>query len=156
MIQPDPFRQARLAGEQLYHFHGGLRLRHNKKISCELPVAKTPLALRYYVPLLQQKGQEAEAMVSVGQVVRKGDPLGCFKQLGSGYVHAPTSGVVSAIALHPNSHPSGEDGRCVVIKPDGLDQWTDLEPIENWEQTEPALLRQKIQSSGIVGLGGAV
>jgi len=155
-MQTSPMDQARRVGEQLHHFHGGLRLRHNKKISCEIPVTKTPLAIRYYVPLLQLRGQEAEAAVSVGQKVLKGDPLGRFRHHGSDYMHAPTSGIVSAIALHPNSHPSGEEGRCVVIKPDGLDQWTNLEPIESWEQADPALLRQKIQSSGIVGLGGAV
>ncbi|MBT8048144.1 MAG: electron transport complex subunit RsxC [Xanthomonadales bacterium] len=148
--------EARKAGERLHHFHGGLRLRHNKKISCTTPVEKVPLATRYFVPLLQQTGREAKALVSTGQKILKGDPIGSFAHLGSGYVHAPTSGIVTAIARHPNSHPSGEDGACIVIKPDGLDQWKPLQPIENWEQAEPGLLRQKIQESGIVGLGGAV
>ena len=38
----DDARQ-RLAENRLYRFHGGLRLRHNKKVSCELPVAPVPL-----------------------------------------------------------------------------------------------------------------
>jgi electron transport complex protein RnfC len=156
MIQPDPFRQARLAGEQLYHFHGGLRLRHNKKISCETPIEKTALATRYYVPLLQHTGREAEPLVSEGQRVMKGDPIGCFKHLGSGCIHAPTSGTVTAIASHANSHPSGKDGLCIVIKPDGLDQWTGLEPIKDWQNSEPAELIAAIRQKGIVGLGGAV
>jgi electron transport complex protein RnfC len=152
----DPEIQARSAGERLYHFHGGMRLRHNKKISCETPVEKTPLATRYFVPLLQHRGREAEPTVSVGQKVLKGDQVGCFGDLGGGYVHAPTSGTVTSIARHPISHPSGAEGRCIVIRPDGLDQWKELDPVENWEQADPAILRQKIAQSGIVGLGGAV
>ena len=155
-MQRDALSQARLAGEQLYHFHGGLRLRHNKKISCETPVEKMPLATRYFVPLLQHSGREAEPMVTEGQKILKGEQLGCFRQHGSDCVHAPTSGTVTAIANHPISHPSGAEGRCIVIKPDGLDQWKGLNPVENWEQASPATLREKIGGSGIVGLGGAV
>ncbi len=149
-------REARAAGEQLHHFHGGLRLRHNKKISCETPVEKAALAQRLFVPLLQHTGREAEPTVAEGQKVLKGDPIGCFSHLGSGCVHAPTSGTISAIIKHPISHPSGKEGRCVVIRPDGLDQWNELKPINDWRLAEPAEIRSKIRSSGIVGLGGAV
>lgn len=155
-MQTLPANEARLAGERLHHFHGGLRLRHNKKISCQVPVEKTPLAMRYFVPLRQQTGPEAEPLVKAGQIVMKGDPIGRFPQLNGGYLHAPTSGSVSAIVRHPNSHPSGKDGLCVVIKPDGLDRWGALDPVSDWENAEPALLRQKIRDAGIVGLGGAV
>jgi len=155
-VHNDPLSQARKAGERLFHFHGGLRLRHNKKISCETPVEKVPLATRYFVPLLQQAGQEAEPTVSEGQKVLKGDTLGVFSHPGTDSVHAPTSGTVTAISNHPNSQPSGREGRCIVIRPDGLDQWRTLEPIADWERADPAELRQKIRSSGIVGLGGAV
>ncbi len=148
--------QARNAGQQLHHFHGGLRLRHNKKISCETPVEKVPLATRYFVPLLQQAGAEFEPVVREGQKVLKGDSLGESGQAGGGFVHAPTSGTVTAITNHPISHPSGRNGRCIVIRPDGLDQWKTLEPFEDWEKADPATLRQRIRSSGIVGLGGAV
>jgi electron transport complex protein RnfC len=152
----DHAEQARSAGEQLHHFHGGLRLRHNKKISCETPLEHTPLPPLFYVPLLQQVGKEAEITVATGQKVLKGDAIGCFGHLGSGCVHAPSSGVVKALVRRPISHPSGSDGWCVVIEPDGLDQWKELEPLTDWIKTDPALLRQKIRDSGIVGLGGAV
>ncbi len=156
MTGADPREQARLAGKQLHHFHGGLRLRHNKRISCELPVAEMPIAPRYFVPLLQQAGEEPELIVKEGQKVLKGDALARSRQHGGACVHAPTSGSVSAITIHPSSHPSGRNGRCVVIKPDGLDQWRTLEPLEAWEEADPDLIRSKIRNSGIVGLGGAV
>lgn len=155
-MQTDPVKQARLAGEHLHHFHGGLRLRHNKKISCEHPLEQTPVPPRLYVPLLQHSGREAEAKVKPGQKVLKGDQIGGFSQLGRGCIHAPTSGVVKALAKRPISHPSGMDGMCVVIEPDGLDQWKELEPMRDWREASPSVLQQKIKSSGIVGLGGAV
>lgn len=147
---------ARRAGERLHRFHGGLRLRHNKKVSCEVPVQKAALPPRLYVPLLQHAGREAEATVSEGQHVLKGEQIGCFKQLGSGCVHAPTSGTVSAVVRHAISHPAGEHGRCIVIRPDGLDQWKALEPLADWHLADPGTLRQRIRNSGIVGLGGAM
>jgi electron transport complex protein RnfC len=155
-MQRNPVELARQAGARLHHFHGGLRLRHNKKISCEQPVEPVPLPTRFYVPLLQHSGREAEPTVRDGQRVRKGETIGCFQHPGSGCVHAPTSGTVSAVIRHPISHPSGADGLCVVIRPDGLDEWTDLDPLDDWQQAEPAELRRRIREAGIVGLGGAV
>jgi electron transport complex protein RnfC len=152
----NPVEQARHAGERLHAFHGGLRLRHNKMMSCQVPVQRAALPQRLYVPLLQHTGREAIPAVTEGQYVLKGEQLGCFSHLGSGCVHAPTSGTVSAIVKHPISHPSGQEGRCVVIRPDGLDRWKELQPIEHWEQTDPEELRDRIRNSGIVGLGGAV
>ncbi|MDX1380984.1 MAG: electron transport complex subunit RsxC, partial [Xanthomonadales bacterium] len=61
-----------------------------------------------------------------------------------------------AIARHPASHPSGLDGRCVVIRPDGLDRWTTLRPVGDWRSADPGALRNAIRRAGIVGLGGAV
>ena len=151
-----PFEQARNAGNRLHAFHGGLRLRHNKMVSCSVPVQRAALPQRLFVPLLQHTGREAEPTVSAGQHVLKGEQIGCFSHLGSGCVHAPTSGTVSAIVKHPISHPSGQEGRCIVIRPDGLDEWKDLHAIENWQDADPGELRDCIRNSGIVGLGGAV
>lgn len=155
-MQVDPRQAARDAGRKLYHFPGGLRLRHNKKISCEMPVERAPLPPRLFVPLLQHSGREAEAVVQPGQSVHKGEQLGCFTQPARGCVHAPTSGIVTAIARHPISHPSGRESLCIVIEPDGLDEWKTLEPITDWHSADPDILRERIRNSGIVGLGGAV
>ena len=150
----DDARQ-RLAEDRLYRFHGGLRLRHNKKISCELPVSAVPLPERLFVPLQQQAGPEARANVDVGQQVLKGEVIGCFRHLGAGCLHAPTSGTVEAITDHPASQASGRDGRCIVIRADGRDAWRPREPIGDWCAAEPRDLRNRIAGCGIVGLGGA-
>jgi electron transport complex protein RnfC len=155
-VTPDPVSQARRAGARLYRFHGGLRLRHNKKISCESPLARSPLAPRLFVPLLQASGHEAEAIVQIGQAVLKGERIARLTHPLPRLIHAPTSGKVVAIARHPSSHPSGEDGRCIVIRPDGLDRWTELRAMPDWRAADPAELRAMIAESGVVGLGGAV
>jgi electron transport complex protein RnfC len=155
-MQSDPKQAARLAGARLHHFHGGLRLRHNKKVSCELPIARATLPERLYVPLLQHSGREAKPTVSEAQRVLKGEVIGFCDGSGGGIVHAPTSGTVTAIVGHPISQPSGMDGLCVVIEPDGLDQWTALRPLADWPDADPAILRETIRHAGIVGLGGGV
>jgi electron transport complex protein RnfC len=156
MMQQDPLAMAAQAGKQLHSFHGGLRLRHNKAVSCERPIIRAALPERLFVPLPGRGGEYGEALVAPGQRVRKGDPIARPGRRGGGWLHAPTSGAVEAIADHPVSHPSGRDGPCVVITPDGLDDWTKLNPVHDWQQAEPPVLRQAIREAGVVGLGGAV
>ncbi|HLF31382.1 MAG TPA: electron transport complex subunit RsxC [Xanthomonadales bacterium] len=148
--------QAQDAGERLYHFHGGLNLRHNKAISCDAPLLRAPLPPCLFIPLLQHAGQEARPLVSVGQAVLKGEAIGQFESPCTGYVHAPTSGSVVALAAQAITHPSGMDGLCVVLKPDGVDQWIELKAAPDWASRGTGFLRQRIRDSGIVGLGGAV
>ena len=149
-MRPDPMEQAAQAGRQLHRFPGGLRLRHNKAISCELPVTRAELAPRLYIPLPRRPGEEAEVLVSPGQQVRKGDPIAHAGR--GGWTHASTSGLVEAVASHPISHPSGRDGPCIVIEPDGHDQWTDLHPLGDWRQADPAELRRLIrEAAGVLG-----
>lgn len=148
--------QAELAGQRLYHFHGGLKLQQNKKISCQKPIQHSKLPPRLYVPLLQHMGEQAQALVVQGQIVLKGQAIARYELPYPGFVHAPTSGMVTAIARHAISHPSGQEGMAVIIKPDGRDQWCELQPMQNWQEAAPALLRQRLAECGIVGLGGAV
>jgi electron transport complex protein RnfC len=149
--------QARQAGERIHHFHGGLRLRHNKKIACEIPLDRPPLPQRLFVPLLQHAGSDqAWPLVQEGQSVMKGEPIGAYSKPENGFVHAPTSGRVAAIDSGPIAHPSGEDGLRVVIETDGYDRWMDLHPMADWRDADPADLRSRIREAGIVGLGGAV
>ena len=155
-MQSDPVQTAKSAGARLHHFHGGLRLRHYKQISCQRPIARAAMPDFLHVPLLQHSGREAEPAVAAGQKVLKGEVIGRCADPVSGCVHAPTSGTVTAIARHPISHPSGRPGRCVVIEPDGLEQWVTLRPIADWQKADPAELRDAIRQAGIVGLGGGV
>ena len=155
-MQDDPVTIARDAGRHLHRFHGGLRLRHNKKVSCQHPLQRPDMPARLVVPLQQHIGPQPDCLVTTGQSVLKGECIARSSTRGAAHVHAPTSGTVESVEMLPISHPSTLPGLCVVIKPDGTDRWAPLAPIENWQLVDPADLRKHIRSAGIVGLGGAV
>ena len=106
------------------------------------------------VPLLQHAGDSAEPYVSVGERVLKGQQIGKCQPCAA--IHSPASGVVEAIKDHPMTHPSGQQGPCVFIRPDGKEQWADLKTIPGWKTADPDVLIEQMQECGIAGLGGAV
>jgi electron transport complex protein RnfC len=155
-MQTDPVELTRDAGSHIHHFHGGLRLRHNKKISCLDPVVRPPLPKALSVPLQQHLGDSAEPVVAVGEHVLKGQRIGVCGTHHRNEVHAPSSGTVETIEQRTMSHPSGMPGPCVVIRCDGEDRWKPLSPMSDWENASREALVQAIREAGIVGLGGAV
>ena len=77
-----------------------------------------------------------------------------------GYVsvplHAPTSGTVSAIEPSPVPHPSGLTAPCIMIEPDGREEWAEQQPpLLDYAVRDPEQLRERIRWAGIVGMGGA-
>ena len=145
------------ATARIHHFHGGLRLRHNKKVSCEVPLARPPLPSHLYLPLQQHAGSTgAHVLVEPGERVLKGQRVAAFEHEYSGYIHAPTSGTVVSIEKRPIAHPSGEDGDCIIIETDGKEEWIEHSNIADWEAASPLELQEQLRAMGIVGLGGAV
>jgi len=147
-------RTSHAAGQQIHGFHGGLRMRHHKQVSCGQAVERPPLPERLIVPLLQQAGDVAEALVRAGDKLLKGQPIGRCQPCAA--VHSPVSGYVEAIEERPMSHPSGQPGPCVIIRPDGREEWARLEPLGDWRNASQDALIAKIQDCGLAGLGGAV
>jgi len=154
MTLPPQIDLAHDVGKRTHHFHGGLRLRHNKKVSCQDPVERPPLPELLVVPLLQHAGDVAEPLVRIGDRVLKGQQIGHCQPCAA--IHAPVSGSVEAIEERPMSHPSGQAGPCVVIRPDGMEQWAKLKPLGDWLNAGSDCLIEQIQNCGIAGLGGAV
>ena len=76
-----------IPGERLHRFHGGLRLRHNKAVSCRDPLERLPLPERLVVPLRQHRGPAAEPLAQPGQVVSKGEIIG-EAPAGGAHIHA--------------------------------------------------------------------
>lgn len=141
---------------RLWRFHGGVHLPDEKALSNASPSVLAPLAAQLVVPMQQHIGAPADAAVKVGDRVLKGQVLARAKGYVSASVHAPSSGVVSAIEPRPIPHPSGLRAPCIVIDTDGEDAWGELpEPMPDFRRREPAELRERIRQSGIVGMGGA-
>ena len=140
---------------ELFRFKGGVKLPANKTQSTRLPIAVAPLPSRLVVPLHQSIGGKPRPVVQAGDRVRKGQLIGEADGWISAAVHAPTSGAVAEVAMHVQPHPSGLDALCVVIEPDGRDEWIERTPVDYRTLTLEEL-RARLQQAGVVGLGGAV
>jgi electron transport complex protein RnfC len=139
----------------LFKFKGGVKPPTNKTQSLGLPIAQPPLPSRLIVPLHQSIGGMPRPVVQAGDQVLKGQLIGQADGWISAAVHAPTSGTVLEVALHVQPHPSGLDALCVVIEPDGRDQWIERTTLD-YKAMTPEQVREHLQQSGVVGLGGAV
>ncbi len=139
----------------LFKFKGGVKPPTNKTQSVSLPIAVAPLPSRLVVPLHQSIGGTPRPVVQAGDKVLKGQLIGEADGWISAAVHAPTSGTVLEVAMHVQPHPSGLDALCVVIEPDGRDEWITHGPLDYSAMT-PEAVREHLQQAGVVGLGGAV
>ncbi|MBU2180642.1 MAG: electron transport complex subunit RsxC, partial [Gammaproteobacteria bacterium] len=139
---------------QVWDFHGGIHPPARKQHTSHKPIGRMPLPERLYVPLRQHIGVAGSLLVVVGQQVLKGQPLTFADNAMAVPVHAPTSGTIIAIESHIAPHPSALPEPCVVIAPDGLDQWRDRLPMNLLESDRLTIL-QRIQEAGIAGMGGA-
>jgi electron transport complex protein RnfC len=137
-------------------FPGGLRLEPNKAQSLQQPVRPARLPERLYVPLSQHIGEPAEALVTEGETVLKGQLIARSLSYISAPVHAPTSGRVIDIGDYRVPHPSGLKAPCIVIAADGADRSVDTDlKLESVLAADPVEIRRRVRDAGIVGLGGA-
>jgi len=141
--------------KHLHTFHGGIHPPENKVQSTQTPIEPALLPDKLILPLQQHIGQQAQPLISVGERVLKGQMIAAAVGYVSAAVHAPTSGTVTAIEPRTLPHPSGLSEQCIIIEPDGQEQWTDLTPLTNYQQVAKETLLQHISNAGITGLGGA-
>ncbi len=139
----------------LFKFKGGVKPPTNKTQSVTLPIAVAPIPSRLVVPLHQSIGGTPRPVVQAGDKVLKGQLIGEADGWISAAVHAPTSGTVVEVAMHVQPHPSGLDALCVVIEPDGRDQWIERTAVD-YKTLTPEEVREHLRQAGVVGLGGAV
>ncbi|EKN3597450.1 electron transport complex subunit RsxC [Yersinia enterocolitica] len=140
--------------DNIWEFDGGIHPPEMKLQSSRVPMRIATLPEQLIVPLQQHLGPEGELRVSTGERVLKGQPL----TVGRGRtvpVHAPTSGVITAIAPHTTAHPSGLAELCVHITPDGEDRWREQQPWTDYSLRDKNDLLERIHQAGIAGLGGA-
>lgn len=138
----------------VFRFHGGVHPDEHKQESTTRPIAKLPMPEKLVLPLRQHVGNLPKIKVKTGDHVLKGQLLAEAEGTVSAAVHAPTSGTIIAIEDAVIPHPSGLPDLCIILTPDGKDQWCSREPIE-WRSTPRNELIASLRNSGIVGLGGA-
>ena len=143
-------------GENIWHFHGGLKLPGHKDLSAGKPIVRMPARDRYVIPLNQHMGAEGEILVATGDRVLKGQMLARPHGMISAAIHSPVSGKVVDIAAHRFPHPSGIAGTCIVIENDHRNEWVQRNAVgDDYHNMSSHDLRNIIRDAGIVGLGGA-
>ncbi|NOH32191.1 electron transport complex subunit RsxC [Vibrio chagasii] len=139
----------------IWTFPGGVHPAENKKQSNTTDIVHARLPEEIVLPVKQHIGKPGNLLVAAGDTVLKGQQL---TALDTGFtlpVHAPTSGVITAIEPRTTAHPSGLSELSVVIKPDGLDAWIERNPVEDFSTKTSDELLDVIRQAGISGMGGA-
>ena len=139
----------------LYDIHGGIHPPEEKSLSNPGTVIDAGLPDKLVLPLSQHIGQATQACVAIGERVLGGQVIGHADALVSAAVHAPTSGVITAIEHRPVPHASGMTNWCIELTCDGEDNWLPLEGDKNWRSAEPHELIERVRQAGIAGMGGA-
>ncbi|MGZ8269549.1 MAG: electron transport complex subunit RsxC [Methylophilus sp.] len=139
---------------KLFRFNGGVHPPENKAQSTQLPIGKLDLPATLTLPLRQHIGNLPKVLVKVGEHVLKGQLIAETEGTFSAAIHAPTSGEITDIKDAVIPHPSGLPDHCVLLKPDGKDEWIAHQG-QDWENTDRYKLIASVRLSGIVGLGGA-
>jgi len=142
---------------RLFPVRGGIHPDYRKERTSESAIVALPLPAALYIPLQQHIGAASEAVVAVGDVVKKGQIVARSGGVVSAASHAPTSGRVAAVTDFTAPHPSGLPQPTIVIEPDGRDEWAaDLPPgIDDPFAADPKAIRDRVAAPGIVGMGGA-
>ncbi|MBC3766812.1 electron transport complex subunit RsxC [Neptunicella marina] len=145
----------RIKNQRWWDFPGGVHPPSRKDISNQGSIDNIALPELLHVSVKQHIGSEGKIKVEVGQRVLKGEALTHSANPFSVPVHAPTSGTIEAIDVHPSAHPSALPEMAVHIKPDGLGQWIDLKPMQDYQQQNKSKVVEAICKAGISGMGGA-
>ena len=140
---------------KVWNLPGGVHPPENKEQSMQLPLGEVSLPSEMVFPVNQHIGAPAVPCVEVGQRVLAGEMIASPKGPVSAAIHASTSGTIKAIEERTLPHPSGMSGPCIVLEPDGKDEWVELTPCNDYTQLEKTELLDKIRNAGIAGMGGA-
>ncbi|MCD1229545.1 electron transport complex subunit RsxC [Vibrio cholerae] len=140
---------------KLWDFPGGIHPFENKHQSNRQPIINASIPNELVLPLKQHIGKAGDLLVKVGDRVLKGQPLTQYTSTFMLPIHAPTSGVISAIEPRTVAHPSGLSELCIVLTPDQQEEWFELQPQPDYQQLSPETLLELIRQAGISGMGGA-
>ena len=135
-------------------FKGGVHPPSTKGLTKDLPIKVLKAPEKLFVPLRQHIGAPCEAVVSVGDAVKKGQIIGKSDAFVSAPVHSPVSGKVLSIEAY--YHPGGVKTPAIIIENDFQDEWDpEIKPIGDYNSLSNEQIREAVKNAGIVGMGGA-
>jgi electron transport complex protein RnfC len=144
-----------IARSKVWSIPGGIHPAQHKKESNSTPIETIPLPSKLWLPLGMHIGKEAKPIVKVGDTVCKGQLIAEAQGGVSANIHAPTSGRILAIELHPFAHESGFLQTAIEIEADGSDAWRSQTPWHDWKDKTSDEILDRIRLGGIAGMGGA-
>lgn len=135
-------------------FQHGVHPEEFKAFTASLPIERMPFVDEYVLPLSQHLGGPSVATVAKGQKVKRGELIGGPSGFVSVGLHAPVEGTVTSLDLAIN--PSGQMQPAIRIKADpfSTQRFNGVKPID-WKTLDSPSFIKAVQSSGLVGLGGA-
>ncbi|PMH41920.1 electron transport complex subunit RsxC, partial [Vibrio sp. 10N.286.49.B3] len=139
----------------LWDFPGGVHPSDNKRQSNQTILSRASIPNELVLPVKQHIGKAGDLLINAGDYVLKGQPLTKSNTSFMLPVHAPTSGVISAIEPRTTAHPSGLTELCIVLTPDHQDTWIERTPVSDFTQQTNEQLLDIIRQAGIAGMGGA-
>lgn len=139
---------------KLWRFFGGIKPLE-RKATTNSPIEELAIPALITLPLDRHLGPGGQILVRVGDYVKAGQPLTIPGGKRNVPLHASTSGHVTGIGMQVLPHPSGFLGRCITIKPDGLDAKVPDQPMPDWQDKTARELLDRIRLFGVEGLGGA-
>lgn len=131
----------------LYSFKGGLKLKHHKSDSLDKPLAISTIPDKLFISLRINRGNIAKPMVKIGDHVLKGDVIAKPDTINGSYIHASSSGIITAISDKETASPDADRATVIEITTDKKDQWIKLNPSKD--------IKTAIREAGLVGMGGA-
>ena len=140
---------------RVWHLRGGIHPPERKSLSLSHPLRQAPLPDQLIVPLRQHIGAPVSPCVKVGDRVLKGQRIADSDKPTGAPVHAPSSGIISQIGLHPVIHPSPLEQECIQIDCDGKEEWVNHHGTANYSNLSQDELLKRIHAAGIIGMGGA-
>ena len=132
------------------NYRYGIHVPDNKSLSKDKEIEVFPSPKMVYVSLTQHIGAPAQAVVNVGDKVKKGMLIGKETGFVSANVYSPISGEVKSIERITNGLQQNQE--YVVIENDNLNEEEFLSPLTTFSKEE---IVARIREAGIVGLGGA-
>ena len=143
---------------KLFRVEGGVHPEYRKeRTQGDKIVFLEKMPRNLYLPLKQHAGHTADAVVTSGKRVKKGDLLAKPQGAISAPIHAPTSGHIVDITEMTSPHPSGIPQPTIVLRTDGKDEWGELPPgYDDPFAVAPAAIDERVAWAGIVGLGAWV
>ncbi|MGO1461729.1 MAG: electron transport complex subunit RsxC [Marinobacter sp.] len=140
---------------RLWDFSGGIHPAEHKQISTRRPIQHAGIPGQLILPLQQHIGEPAEPTARIGDRVLKGQKIADTSHGMGVPLHAPTSGVIEHVGDYPVPHPSGMTDTCIVLTPDGKDEWCERQPVSDYRKLGRDQVLGIIRSAGISGMGGA-